>query len=176
MDMSATVKVGILSDTHGYLDSRIAEVIRECDYAIHAGDIMGAHVLSQLRPRQSVIAVAGNNDFPAMWDKSEATIVSALPSTSQMELPGGLVKIEHGHRFGAYPDHDQLRWDYAEARLVVYGHTHKRVIDQNAEPWVVNPGAAGKERTKGGPSCLILNASESEWIIETVLFADTEAA
>ena len=174
--MSNSVTVGILSDTHGYLDERIAEVIRDCDYAIHAGDIMGAHVLDQLKPRKAVIAVAGNNDHPSIWDDAEADIVSTLPKTTSLELPGGTIKIEHGHRLGGFPDHDQLRWDHAEVKLVVYGHTHKRIIDQQAEPWIVNPGAAGKERTKGGPSCLVLNASETEWTIETVLFADTEAA
>ncbi len=172
--MNKIVTVGILSDTHGYLDQRIAEVIRDCDYAIHAGDIMGAHVLEQLHPRKIVIAVAGNNDYPAMWNKEEAGIVSALPRSTSLKLPGGTVTIEHGHRLGGFPEHDRLRWDHADVKLVVYGHTHKRVIDQQAEPWIVNPGAAGRERTKGGPSCLILNASETEWTIETVLFTDAE--
>jgi putative phosphoesterase len=174
--MSKSVSVGILSDTHGYLDERIAEVIRDCDYAIHAGDIMGAHVLEQLQPRKSVIAVAGNNDYPGVWNEDETDIVTALPRTTSLELPGGTVNIEHGHRLGGFPDHDQLRWDHAEVKLVVYGHTHKRIIDQQAEPWIVNPGAAGRERTKGGPSCLVLHASESEWRFETVLFADSAAA
>jgi putative phosphoesterase len=172
--MNDTVTVGILSDTHGHLDQRIADVIRQCDFAIHAGDIMGAHILEQLQPRNSVIAVAGNNDYPSMWRSEEAAIVSALPKSTSLDLPGGTVRIEHGHRLGGFPEHDQLRWDHADVKLVVYGHTHKRVIDQQAEPWIVNPGAAGRERTKGGPSCLILNASEAEWTIETVLFADTE--
>ncbi len=172
--MTEIVTVGILSDTHGYLDERIAEVIRDCDYAIHAGDIMGAHILEQLHPRKIVIAVAGNNDYPAMWNKEEAAIVSALLKSTSLVLPGGTINIEHGHRLGGFPEHDQFRSDHADVKMVVYGHTHKRVIDQQAEPWIVNPGAAGRERTKGGPSCLILNASETEWTIETVLFADTE--
>ena len=171
-----TVKVGILSDTHGFLDQRIADVIRDCDYAIHAGDIMGAHILEQLKPRLDVIAVAGNNDHPSIWNQQEADIVSALPKVTDLELPGGTIRIEHGHRLGGFPDHDQLRWDHAEVRLVVYGHTHKRIIDQQAEPWIVNPGAAGRERTKGGPSCLILTADEAEWTFEPIVFSDTEAA
>ena len=174
--MSYSVKVGILSDTHGYLDERIARIIRCCDYAIHAGDIMGAHILDQLQPHKKLIAVAGNNDHPAIWNRNEAEIVSALPKTADLDLPGGTIRIEHGHRLGGFPDHDRLRWDHAEVRLVVYGHTHKRIIDQEAEPWIVNPGAAGRERTKGGPSCLVLCASEADWTIETVLFADSAAA
>jgi len=174
--MDITVTVGILSDTHNHLDERIAEVIRDCDYAIHAGDIGCAQILSQLQPRKSLIAVAGNNDHPAMWHRDESTIVSALPKTARLELPGGVINIEHGHRLGGFPEHDQFRLDHAEARLVVYGHTHKRIIDQDAEPWIVNPGAAGKERTKGGPSCLVLHASEQDWRFETILFANSEAA
>lgn len=174
--MYDSLTVGILSDTHGYLDPRISEVVNRCDYAIHAGDICSAQVLEQLAPKKQLLAVAGNNDYPALWDRKDADVVSALPKSIRLDLPGGLVVVEHGHRLGGFPDHDQFRWDHAEARLVIYGHTHKRIIDQDAEPWIVNPGAAGRERTKGGPSCLVLNASETEWTIETILFADTAAA
>lgn len=174
--MNNNVTVGILSDSHGYLDERIKETVNPCDYIVHAGDIFNAHIIEQLQPKKKLIAVAGNNDYPEAWDAEEVEVVSALPDTSKLELPGGLLIVEHGHRLGNCPDHDQLRWDHAEARVIVYGHTHRRVIDQKAEPWVVNPGASGKVRTHGGPSCLILRTSESEWSIETVLFADTEAA
>lgn len=174
--MSVSTTVGILSDTHGYLDPRISEVVNQCDYIIHAGDICSAQVLEQLTPKKQLLAVAGNNDYPAFWDRKDADIVSALPKSIRLDLPGGLVIVEHGHRLGGFPDHDQFRWDHAEARLVIYGHTHRRIIDQEAEPWIVNPGAAGRERTKGGPSCLLLNASETEWAIETILFSDSAAA
>ena len=174
--MSVSLKVGILSDTHSHIDERIVDVISDCDFAIHAGDICGAHILEKLTPRIDVIAVAGNNDYPAIWHEDEADIVSALPQSTQLSLPGGTIIIEHGHRLGNNPDHDQFRWDHAEAKLVIYGHTHKRIIDQSAEPWVVNPGAAGSVRNHGGPSCLVLHASETDWKIETVLFADTIAA
>jgi uncharacterized protein len=170
-----TVTVGILSDTHGYLDARIAAVVNRCDFVIHAGDICGAHVLGQLRPRKRLIAIAGNNDTRALWDANEATVVDKLPDRERLDLPGGSIVIEHGHRLGGFPDHDQLRWDHADARVIVYGHTHKRVIDQSSEPWVINPGAAGRERTKGGPSCLVLTASANDWRIEASVFEDAAA-
>lgn len=171
-----TVTVGILSDTHGYLDARIADVVNRCDYAIHAGDICGAHVLEQIRPRKKLIAIAGNNDIPVMWDAREITVVNGLPNRDRLDLPGGSIMIEHGHRLGGFPDHDQLRWDHGDARVIVYGHTHKRIIDQSSEPWVVNPGAAGRERTKGGPSCLVLTASAVGWSIEERVFEDAAVA
>lgn len=164
------VTVGILSDSHGILDTGIAEVVNQCDYIIHAGDIFNANVLAQLKPKKQLIAVAGNNDYPALWAAEEADIVKALPDTAELEVPGGLIIIEHGHRLGHHPEHDKLRRDHAQAKMVVYGHTHHRVIDQKATPWVVNPGASGKVRTHGGPSCFVLYASETEWKIETTLF------
>lgn len=166
------ITVGILSDSHGHLDSRIKDAVNQCDYIIHAGDIFNADILEQLHPQKELIAVAGNNDIPAVWDESEAHVVNALPDRDKLELPGGLIIIEHGHRLGNKPDHDQLRWDHAEAKLIIYGHTHKRVIDQSSEPWVVNPGASGKVRTHGGVSCLILHANADEWQFETILFEE----
>lgn len=166
------ITVGILSDSHGFLDPRIAEVVNKCDYIIHAGDIFNAHVLEQLKPKNELIAVAGNNDYPAFWDETEADIVKALPKESELELPGGTIIIEHGHRLGNHPEHDEFRKDHTDARLVVYGHTHHRIVDQDTRPWVVNPGASGKVRNHGGPSCLVLHASEDEWKIDTVIFTE----
>lgn len=172
--MQDTITVGILSDSHGYLDPRIKDTVNRCDHIVHAGDIFNAQVLQQLQPGKSLVAVAGNNDYQAAWDDQEADIVNALPMHDKLDLPGGLLIVEHGHRLGNMPDHDDLRWDHAEARLIVYGHTHRRVIDQQEEPWVVNPGASGKVRTHGGPSCLILEASEEEWKIETLVFEENQ--
>jgi putative phosphoesterase len=168
-----TTTVGILSDSHGYLDPRIAEAVNQCDYIVHAGDIFNAQVLEQLTPKKALVAVAGNNDFPAFWDESEADIVKALPKTDKLQLPAGLLVVEHGHRLGNQPNHDDFRLDHANARLIVYGHTHRRVIDQKEKPWVVNPGASGKVRNHGGPSCLVLHASEDEWKIDTILFENS---
>ena len=170
--MKNSVTVGILSDSHGYLDPRIAKVVNQCDYIVHAGDIFNAQVLEQLKPKKELITVAGNNDFDSFWSEEEADIVNALPHENSLQLPGGLLVVEHGHRLGNHPEHDNFRKDHATARLVVYGHTHHRIIDQEAEPWVVNPGASGKVRTHGGPSCLVLHASDGEWKIDTILFTE----
>lgn len=167
------IRVGILSDTHGYIDPRVLNTVNGCDHIIHAGDVCGADVLALLKAGSELHAVAGNNDHAAAWDASERDVVDALPKQIALELPGGRVIIEHGDRLGNHPDHDQFRWDHADARLVIYGHTHKRVIDQSAEPWVINPGAAGNVRTRGGPSCLLLEISEAQWRIEPVVFPDS---
>ena len=75
------------------------------------------------------------------------------------------------------PRHDSLREAHADSRVVVYGHTHAMTQDRSSQPWVINPGAAGNERTKGGPSCLILTAHEKqEWEIEEFRFSDVASA
>jgi putative phosphoesterase len=161
--------VAIISDTHAVLDPRIAEVISQADIAIHAGDIGNANVLNAMRPKSGqVIAVSGNNDHAVFWPTEQSRIVEAMPEIARLDLPGGSVAVEHGHRHSARsPDHRSLRQAHPDAKLVIYGHTHHQVVDDTSLPWVVNPGAAGATRTHGGPSYLILTASEHDWKIES---------
>ncbi|MDQ1363548.1 MAG: uncharacterized protein QG652_1409, partial [Pseudomonadota bacterium] len=75
------------------------------------------------------------------------------------------------------PDHASLRHTHASARVIVYGHTHKILVDKDTTPWVINPGAAGQTRTRGGASCLILTASANrEWEVEMLRFPLEEVA
>jgi len=171
-------KIAIVSDTHSVISPDIKNAIAACDHIIHAGDICGAHILQQLkRICPNVTAVTGNNDAPSLWAESEAAIVSALPTIAEIDLPGGKVAIEHGHLHGMHqPDHASLRAAHPEAKVIVYGHTHTMLVDDSTTPWVINPGAAGATRTRGGPSCLILTASaDCEWEIEMIRFEDKEA-
>ncbi len=172
--MTKQVTVAIISDTHAHLHPEIEALIRECDIAIHAGDICDGDVLGNMQPKTGqVIAVAGNNDHERGWPSHQAEQVKALPRIATVELPGGKIKIEHGHVHDMMnPDHEDLRAAHPEARMIVYGHTHRKVIDDFKMPWVVNPGAAGDTRTRGGASCLVLTASETLWKIESYRFSD----
>ena len=167
--MPDSITVAIISDTHAHLHPRIHALIKDCDHAIHAGDICDGDVLHAMQPKSGrVIAVRGNNDFPGAWPAHQAEQVKAIPAIASLQLPGGLIKIEHGHVHDMMrPDHEDLRNAHPEARLVVYGHTHKKVIDDYKTPWVVKPGAAGATRTRGGASCRVLTASESLWKIDS---------
>jgi len=168
-------KIAIISDTHGEISPDIIESIRHCEQIIHAGDICGAHVLEQLnRICSHVTAVTGNNDAAGIWAESETEIVNALPAIAEIELPGGTIVIEHGHKHGMHqPDHASLRAAHPHARVIVYGHTHTMLIDDSETPWIANPGAAGATRTRGGPSCLILTISaKEEWHVEMIRFED----
>ncbi|MDH5473335.1 MAG: metallophosphatase family protein [Gammaproteobacteria bacterium] len=174
----STIRIAIISDTHGIIDNNIIDVIKRCDQVIHAGDICGAHVLEQLHSiSNQVTAVAGNNDASGLWPVEETHVVTALPHIAEIRLPGGSLVMEHGHRHGMQkPCHDSLRKTHAHARVIVYGHTHSMLVDKDKIPWVINPGAAGKTRTRGGSSCLILTINDDTWDVEMLRFADENTA
>lgn len=175
MAIERPVKVALVSDTHKWICPQVLEVVADCDMVVHAGDIMGKHILDDLHARvDRVIAVAGNNDRPEVWAEDERETVSALPRTARLELPGGVMAVEHGHAHGwADPDLDSLRAAHPDVKMILYGHTHHRMVDKSQDPWVVNPGAAGRTRNYGGPSCLVLHASSEHWEIEPFKFSDS---
>jgi putative phosphoesterase len=165
------LRLVILSDTHGYLDENIAVLIRTADVAIHAGDVMDVSVLDQMQPKLQTIAVAGNNDEQGLWSSRENRFTKKLPKSVLVQLSGGTIAIEHGHRLGfSQPDHQQLIAAYPKARAIIYGHTHKQLVDQSRTPWVLNPGAAGVIRNQGGPRCLVLSTKGDQWKVEANIF------
>ena len=166
------IRVVLLADTHGQLDARIAQLIPRTDSVVHAGDIGGAHVLEQIRPRSGrVVAVRGNNDLPDKWPGEDRHLLRTLPQYAELALPGGVLAVVHGHRaLPAARRHQRLRQQFPQARAVVYGHSHRLALDRDAEPWVLNPGAAGRARTFGGPSCLLLTATATRWSIAVKRF------
>ncbi|HFC92531.1 MAG TPA: metallophosphoesterase [Leucothrix mucor] len=161
--------IGIISDTHSHVDERIITLINTCDYAIHAGDICGEAVLNAMQPKTGqIFVVAGNNDPYCHESGSLANEIS-------LQLPKGKISIEHGHEHGrSKPSHSSMREKHADSRLVVYGHTHKQLVDDTALPWIINPGAAGLIRNHGGPSCLILHCDHDDWRVEMIRFENSE--
>nr|WP_305118975.1 metallophosphoesterase family protein [Tahibacter harae] len=160
----------LVSDTHGRIDARIAALARDCDAVAHAGDVGAAAVLEALGAQ--VVAVRGNNDVTAKWAAGEHDRLAALPAEAGLELPGGRLVVVHGDRWPAAGRHAALRRAFPAARAVVYGHSHQLALDQDALPWILNPGAAGRARTNGGPSCLLLQASERSWQVQAVRHSD----
>ncbi|EXJ17202.1 phosphoesterase, putative [Imhoffiella purpurea] len=166
------VRVAILSDTHGAIDSRVQEVVGTCDLAVHGGDIGRASILAQLQPRLGrVLAVFGNNDVARKWPEEDRRLLVHLPEWLEQPLPGGSLVLIHGHQVPARDRHRLLRGRFPNARVIVYGHSHRLVLDDAREPWVLNPGAAGRSRTHGGPSCLVLIATSGQWQVESYRFA-----
>lgn len=160
------MRVLIVSDTHGCVDARIAALAQSCDAVVHGGDVGSAAVLDRLGG--AVIAVRGNNDTVAKWPAADQARLLQLPVEATLELPGGRLVVVHGDDCAARGRHETLRRRYAAARGVVYGHSHRLVVDTQTLPWLLNPGAAGRARTNGGPSCLLLEARENGWAVQSL--------
>lgn len=165
------MRVMLLSDTHGHLHEAILELAGTCDRALHGGDVGAGWILEVLTEATGapVTAVRGNNDTSAKW-QGATTELAWLPTEAEIDLPGGLLAVTHGDAFPARNRHARLRKRYPAARAVVYGHSHRLCVDDGDAPIVVNPGAAGRVRTYGGPACLILEAGREQWRFESHRF------
>lgn len=164
-------RVALLADSHGFLDPRVERVALTTDIVVHAGDIGGRSILEALAAAGSeVIAIAGNNDTPRHWPDDERDALDGLATEARVELPGGLLLAEHGHRFPARNRHARLRRAHPDARAIVCGHSHRLVVDRAEVPWVLNPGACGRSRAYGGPGCLVLSAASKAWSLEEFRF------
>ncbi|MEA3291707.1 MAG: metallophosphoesterase family protein [Pseudomonadota bacterium] len=175
---AGNLRLAMISDTHGELDEQVAAVVGGFDLVLHAGDICGAPVLEQLAAGgRELIAVRGNNDIPRLWPEAERGALAPIPEVVHIDLPGGRLTMEHGHRFPDEGDYHQLlREQYPTSRLIVYGHTHVRSVDQDRGPWVVNPGPCGRVRLKDGPSCVTLEVAGDDWALEMHHFPLPETA
>jgi len=174
---SKSLRVVIVSDTHGELDHRIAHEAAHSDIVVHAGDIGSREVLDALTPGNGrLIAVRGNNDTRDKWQASDWGLLESVPWEARVALPGGELVVVHGHRYGMPGrNHERMRRDYSDARLVVYGHSHRACADQSATPWILNPGVAGRVRTFGGPAFCVLSASTSAWHLDARRFPDGDS-
>jgi len=130
-------RVGVVSNTHGQIDLRIVEILDACDLVIHSGDIGNSEILSMFQSESgNLVAGRGNNDIPRKWPRSDHALLYNLPESKIVSLPGGNLVIEHGHRIWDTKNyHKRLRDKYPQAKMIVFGHTHKRLIDRKQKPW-----------------------------------------
>lgn len=132
--MTAALRIGVISDTHGLLRPEALRFLKGSDLIIHCGDICAASVLDALTAIAPVKAVRGNNDKGA-W-------AQALPETDLIPL---------GDVF-AYVLHDLAQLDIdpqaAGVAVVLSGHSHQPRIEVRGGVTFVNPGSAGPRRFK----------------------------
>src|SRR5690554_598963 len=132
-------KIGLISDTHGFLHPRVKHHFQDCDEIWHAGDIGSIALADDLAAFKSFKAVYGNIDG--------AEIRKAYPEHLRFTIEGVKVWITH---IGGYPKQYDRRV-YKELysnppKLFICGHSHilKAIPDKNLGLLHLNPGAAGK--------------------------------
>jgi putative phosphoesterase len=129
--------VGLIADTHGLVRPAVFDALHGVALILHAGDVGGRGVLDELRSIAPVRAVSGNSDPPGQSD---------LQPSLAIEIGGLSIHVSHGHELGS-PTPEQLLARY-KADVIIYGHTHKALVERAGNRIVVNPGAAGPRRFK----------------------------
>jgi putative phosphoesterase len=135
----ASLRVGLVSDTHGHVDPRLAALFAGCDAILHAGDLVRPEILAALGAVAPVTAVRGNND--------EGTALALLPETALVAVGALTALVVHdlGRREDPRPP---ARAILARRRpeIVVHGHSHRPGAALVAGALFVNPGSAGPRR------------------------------
>ena len=132
------MRLGIISDTHGLLRPEVIELFRNVDRILHAGDVGPVDLLTELEALAPVTAVWGNTD--------DFDVRGRVPEVAELELAGTRFVVVHGHQLGS-PTPEKLVARFPDAEVIVYGHTHRpllQLVDQVIT--VMNPGGAGHRR------------------------------
>lgn len=132
------MNIGLLSDTHSVLDSKVFEHFKDCDEIWHAGDIGDAEVADRLEKFKPLRAVFGNID-----DKN---LQVRFPEDLWFDCEG--MKVWMTHIGGAPPNYNPRIKKILKDRvpdIFICGHSHILRVkkDDNLNMLYINPGAAG---------------------------------
>ncbi len=147
-------RIGVVADTHcpefnAVLPTRLLELLAGVDLILHAGDVTGRDTLAALARIAPVEAVRGDHDGA----------LPELPLVRELTVEGRRIVVVHGNRtrlveepqtllwtlsLGYYHPHGRLpralRRRFPEADVIVFGHTHRALVDGTRAPLVFNPG------------------------------------
>lgn len=134
------IKIGLISDTHGFLDPQVKEYFKNCDEIWHAGDFGNMSIVDSLREIAPVIGVYGNIDG--------ADIRSEFPLHQRFNRGGLSIWMTHiggiPNRY-CIPIREEMNTNPPD--IFVCGHSHILKIvrdEQSGNMLYINPGAAGK--------------------------------
>lgn len=140
------MKIGVISDTHNFLDPQVPRLFEGVAHILHAGDIGLPRIILELERIAPVTAVLGNNDSGLPFQETE--IVQLGPHTFLVH-----------HIVNPHEPHVAVkrRIDQASPHLVVFGHTHKPFSGRVGQTQFFNPGYAGRPRFGQPRSVAILH-------------------
>ncbi|MGG7178800.1 metallophosphoesterase [Clostridium paraputrificum] len=134
--------VAVISDTHRmpkYIDIA-KEYIKEADVLIHLGD--NSEDIEELTREFNgqVYGVRGNCDFSNKYPKEQLINIS-----------GKRIFITHGDLYGVKYGMTNIYYKAkeVEADIVLFGHTHEQMIEEEGNIIFMNPGSISLPRLKG---------------------------
>jgi len=135
------MKVLIVSDTHRKNDNYFKVLrLQNPDLVIHCGDTEGSEYALTEAADCPVQIVLGNNDF-----------FSYLPRELDLKIGPFKVWVTHGHNYYVSMGNQIIKQEAAAkgADIVLYGHTHRPVVDRSGGVIAVNPGSLSYPRQEG---------------------------
>jgi len=160
------MKIGVVSDTHGYFDTHLPQLLHGVNEIFHAGDVGSGAVLDQLRAIAPVQAVRGNIDSAAL--ELEPTVTRRLGSVEihmvhELSMPQSALRdwTQAGSLEGKAAEHCRrfLKSLPADCRVVIFGHSHEPYALILGGKLFFNPGSAGKKRFSLPRCCGMLEIS-----------------
>ncbi len=134
------MKIGLISDTHGWLDEQVFRHFENCHEIWHAGDFGTMEVIEKLQSFKPLKGVYGNIDEPA--------IQRIFPERLSFMCEGVKVCMQHiGGYTGKYAPNVKGWLQMEKAQLFISGHSHilKVMFDEQLKCLHMNPGAAGRQ-------------------------------
>lgn len=152
------MRIGILSDTHGYLHPAFRDVFAGVDYIFHAGDIGQMSVLRELEHIAPTIAVRGNIDGEEFYD---------LPRMDYRVLDGVSFVLIHNAGDVYHPSYEMRSRILAKPTdILISGHYHgywcKQIEGNHGSALWLSPGAAGNAGHHSERTALILTIPPKE--------------
>ena len=129
------MKIGAISDTHGYFDPKIVKLFAGVDHILHSGDIGLPWLILELEQIAPVTAVLGNNDAGLDFKETEVA-----------EFDGRKFLLHHIVDPRKPAEAIQRRIVREGPDVVVFGHTHKPFCETIGGVLYFNPGYAGPSR------------------------------
>ncbi len=157
------MRILIISDTHKKHKNlgRVLERVAPIDLLIHLGDAEGCEEEIAQMAGCPLEIVAGNNDF-----------FSRLEKERELQLGSYRVLLTHGHYYYVSTGMADLKREAMgrQCDLVMFGHTHRPIIDYGKHVIALNPGSLSYPRQEGRrPSYILMEldaAGKAEFHLE----------
>jgi putative phosphoesterase len=156
------MKLGLISDTHGFLDPRLTRIFKGVDHILHAGDIGPDFIIAQLEAIAPVTAVLGNNDESPCF-----------PLTQIKQLGAVKFLIHHIVSPRELASELKARIQKEKPDVVMFGHTHKPFDQVIGGMRFINPGYAGPPRFAMDRSVALLEISDKKLELRFVKLTDS---
>ena len=145
------MKLAILSDTHSLLRPEVAEHLKTADAILHGGDVNKPGIVDQLERYAPLYVVRGNNDKE--WAEQ-------IPHDLTITLGGVTFYMVHNKK--------EVPADLTGIDAVVFGHSHKYLLEERDGVLWLNPGSCGPRRFHQEITMMMAEAEDGTLQVEKI--------